>query len=158
MLRMSRISDYGIVLLAHLASDPAAETSNARRLADEARLPFPVVSKVLKLLTQGGILVSHRGTKGGYGLARSASEISVADIIRSLEGPLALVECTAGPGHCHHESTCVVRSPWQRINGVIVEALSRVTLSELLDPPSGGLAPLAPGPRGDRPAAPAGSA
>lgn len=131
MLRISRLTDYGIVLLAHLARTPEA-THNARELADVAALPFPVVSKILKSLTHEELLVSHRGAKGGYALARGAEEISVAQIIAALEGPIALTECTLGPGHCDQESSCMTRSPWQHINQAINQELRRITLADLL--------------------------
>jgi FeS assembly SUF system regulator len=134
MLRMSRITDYGIVLLVHLASASHRTTHNARELAAATRLPLPVVSKILKALTHAGLLVSQRGAKGGYGLARPAQEISAAQIITALEGPIALTECTVGPGHCEHEGSCRVRNPWQLINQAIAEALGRVTLAELVQP------------------------
>ena len=134
MLRISRLTDYGIVLLAHLASDAARERHNARELAADAELPLPVVSKILKTLTHGGLLVSHRGAKGGYGLARPAREITVAEIIGVLEGPIALTECTLGPGHCEQEGSCMVRTPWQRINRALSEALDRISLAELVEP------------------------
>ena len=131
MLRISRLTDYGIVLLAHLAGERAGTTHNARELAQRSNLPLPAVSKILKTLTHEGLLVSHRGAKGGYGLARNASEISVAEIIAALEGPIALTECTLGPGHCDQEITCMTRLPWQRINRAIRDALARVSLAEL---------------------------
>ena len=135
MLRISRLTDYGIVLLAHLAGEEDGTTHNARELAERAHLPQPAVSKILKTLTHQGLLISHRGAKGGYGLAREASEISVAEIIAALEGPIALTECTLGPGHCDQEITCMTRLPWQRVNRAIHDALSRVTLAELAGAP-----------------------
>lgn len=134
MLRMSRLTDYGVVLLAHLAASEPGTTHNARQLAGEARLPAPVVSKILKALTHAGLLVSYRGTKGGYGLAREPERISVAEIVAALEGPIAVTECSIGPGSCDHEVSCVVRSPWMRINQAISEVLDRVTLAELVQP------------------------
>jgi FeS assembly SUF system regulator len=134
MLRIRRLTDYGIVLLAHLASRPGGATHNARELSAQTGLPLPVVSKILKSLTHAGILVSQRGAKGGYGLAREAQAISVAEIVSALEGPIALTECSVGPGHCDHEGTCRVRTPWHRISQAINEALGRVTLAELLEP------------------------
>ena len=95
MLRLSKITDYGIVLLARLrgAMDPAGATHNARELSAETGLPFPVVGKVLKTLAREGLLDSHRGARGGYALAQPPEEISVAKIIAALEGPVALTEC-----------------------------------------------------------------
>ena len=138
MIRMSKLTDYGIVLLAELGSLHGENPHNARELAARTHLPLPVVSKLLKALAREGILVSHRGSKGGYGLARRPEEISVAEVIRVLEGPIALTECGTHPGLCAQESLCQVRTPWRRINDVIRDALANVTLAELIHPtPSG---------------------
>jgi FeS assembly SUF system regulator len=143
MLRISKLTDYGIVLLTDFAERPGA-TRNARELAESTGLPFPVVGKVLKTLAQEGLLVSHRGARGGYSLARPASAISVAEIIEALEGPIALMECSAGPGHCQKEATCRVRDPWQRIHGAIRSTLARVTLGGLVRPAAGLALPVTP--------------
>ena len=115
MLRMSRLTDYGIVLLAHLAAAPDDAVHNARELAERARLPLPVVSKILKHLAREGFLHSQRGAKGGYALAQRPEEISVAAVIDALEGPIALTDCGTHPGACDREASCVTRAPWQRI-------------------------------------------
>lgn len=133
MLRMSRITDYGIVLLTHLAASDSKRTYNARELAEAAHLPLPVVSKILKVLTREGFLVSSRGIKGGYSLARLPEDVSVVDVIDALEGPIALTEC--GTGSCEREASCRVRAPWQRINRVVRRSLEDVRLSDLVTPP-----------------------
>lgn len=132
MVRMSKLTDYAIVLLTLLAADGSAAPHNAREVAARAHLPFPVVSKILKALARSGLLVSHRGARGGYALARRPEEISVAEAISAMEGPIALIECAAGPGHCQQESTCEIRSPWQRVNELIRDRLEHVPLTELL--------------------------
>ena len=87
-----------------------------------------MASKILKGLARAGLLVSHRGAKGGYGLARPAHAISVADIIVALEGPIALTACIEhGPGECEIEALCPARANWQRINDAIREALEGIT-------------------------------
>ena len=131
MLRISKLTDYGIVMLVHLADRGDGETHNAREIADATSLPLPVVSKILKSLAQESLLTSQRGAKGGYALAREPVEIHVAEIIEALEGPIALMECSAGPGHCDVEASCRVRDPWQRINQAIQATLERVTLADL---------------------------
>jgi FeS assembly SUF system regulator len=138
VLRVSKITDYGIVILSHLASEPEGSTHNARELAAEARLPFPVVSKTLKQLARAGLLASQRGSKGGYTLARSPDAITLADAITALEGPIGLMECSVHVGQCSQESTCVVRGPWQRVHEAIRESLEKITISELSPPPGGG--------------------
>ena len=137
MIRLSRITDYGIVVMAHLARCPTGQR-NAREVAAETQLPAPVVSKILKGLTREGLLESHRGAKGGYSLARRPGEISAAEIITALEGPIGLTECTVHPGQCVQESSCHVREPWQRINAVVREALAQVTLADLATPAAAG--------------------
>jgi FeS assembly SUF system regulator len=135
---MSKLTDYGIVLLAELGAQHDAAPHNARELSLRTHLPLPVVSKLLKALAKEGVLLSHRGAKGGYSLSRRPAEISVAEVIRVLEGPIALTECGLHPGLCAQEPLCSVRTPWQRINEVIRDALSQVTLAELIAPGSGG--------------------
>lgn len=135
MLRLSKLTDYGIVLMGYMARD--AEISHAaRELSTMSGLPLPTVSKVLKSLSRGGLLVSHRGKNGGYTLAHAARDISVAQMIRVLEGPVRLTECSHAPVLCELESRCPVRGNWESINQVVYEALDKVSLADLT--PAGG--------------------
>ena len=139
MLRISKLTDYGIVLLARFAQEPPGTTLNAREMAETTALPMPVVSKMLKTLAGAELLGSHRGSKGGYRLLRDPATVTVAELLDALEGGVALMDCTAGPGHCDQEERCSVREPWQRINRAVLGALANVTLQELVQPSSGGL-------------------
>ena len=105
----------------------------ARELAALAKLPQPTVGKLLKQLSHNGLLTSLRGTKGGYSLARPAGEITVAQIIEALEGPMALTECQA-PGVCEQERFCSVKPNWLVINRTVRDALSNVTLADMSRP------------------------
>src|ERR1043165_8461960 len=138
MLRMSKMTDYGFVLLAGLVSGGKGATHTARELAERTRVTLPSVRKVLKALSQDGFLVSHRGVAGGKALARAPGEISVVEVIGALEGPMALTECGghAEPGSrpCELETTCHLRGHMRVINGVIHDALRRLTLADLLGP------------------------
>lgn len=134
MIRMSRLTDYGIVLMTHLAGH-ADEQWNAHELALGANLRLPTVGKLLRVLAKEGLLVSHRGVKGGYSLALPPAEISVARIIRALEGPIALTTCIVdSPGECEHEPLCPVRGHWQQINHAVRTALESVSLADLSVP------------------------
>ncbi|MGB5296974.1 MAG: SUF system Fe-S cluster assembly regulator [Thermoanaerobaculia bacterium] len=142
MLRITKQSDYAIVLMTHIVSSED-RWLNASELATQAGLPQPIVSKILKFLTRGRLLESHRGVKGGYCLARSSSEITVAEIIEALEGPISVTECIEeSPGECSQEAFCRVRGNWQRINHVLREALSEITLEEMARPGSDALVTL----------------
>jgi FeS assembly SUF system regulator len=104
---------------------------STRDLAKGARLPLPTVSKILKALARAGLLQSHRGVKGGYRIARDASRITVEEIIRALEGPIAITECIEEGSDCEIEGTCPVRGNWQRINAAVKDALAAIPLSEM---------------------------
>jgi FeS assembly SUF system regulator len=134
MIRMTKQTDYGFVLLSHLAQAPE-RVVNAPDLAAETRLPVPMVSKILKLLARHELLRSHRGVKGGYSLARPAADLTAAEIVRALEGPVALTVCIEGtPGECDREAYCQVRGHWQAINVAVDTALGQVTLEQLAMP------------------------
>ena len=130
MLRMSKLTDYGTVVLACLATDNRYLHS-AAQVAVDTRLAQPTVSKLLKALTRAGLVLSERGAQGGYTLARSARDISAADIIDALEGPVAITTCSASEGQCDLEPVCQVGSAWQRINVSIRSALRDITLDDL---------------------------
>jgi FeS assembly SUF system regulator len=131
LLRISRLTDYGTVVLAHLAHDEA-ELASASEVAAATGLGLPTVSKLLKSLGKAGLVNSTRGSKGGYQLSRDAREISAADVIDALEGPVSITECSAGDSHCDYESVCSVGSAWQRINVAIRRSLNDVSLADLL--------------------------
>ena len=134
MIRITRETDYGIVLMTTMVKDTNPPYS-AAALAKQRGLSLPMVSKILKALARAGLLVSQRGAQGGYSLARPPKEISAADIIDALEGPIAITECSAADLHaCMHENHCSVSGHWHRINSAIREALENVSLLEMSRP------------------------
>lgn len=130
MLRMSKLTDYGTLVLSQLAAG-GDDPSSAGVVAGQTHLALPTVSKLLKALTRSGLVVSTRGSQGGYALARPAEDITAAEIIDALEGPVAITECSANDGSCDLEAYCRVGNAWQRINLSIREALQQVTLADL---------------------------
>ena len=137
MIRITREADYGILLMTGLAQ-AEGQPRSAASLAQQRRLPLPMVSKILKALARAGLLTSQRGVQGGYSLARPATEISAADIIGALEGPIAITECSdeAHDG-CSRQDHCEVSNHWPRINRAIHAALQSISLAEMSrpDPP-----------------------
>ena len=131
MLRISKLTDYGTVLLAYLARNPDAVCS-AADVSQHTGIALPTVSKLLKSLARHGLVLSTRGANGGYRLARNAEAISAAEIIDALEGPVSITECSAADSHCDIEAVCSVGSAWQRINVAIRKALHEVSLVDLL--------------------------
>ncbi|HQT42396.1 MAG TPA: SUF system Fe-S cluster assembly regulator [Halothiobacillus sp.] len=132
MLKISRMSDYAIVLLTALAHSNAQ--SNARALADTTQLTLPTVGKLLKTLSAQGLLISQQGRNGGYRLARSTESISLADIIEAIDGPIAMTDCFDPSHDCDREANCTVRPHWQAINQGMHALLDKITLARLIQP------------------------
>ena len=135
MLRVTKLTDYATVVLTVLAVRPGGVLS-ATDLAETAGLEPPTVSKLLKPLAQAGLVTSVRGAHGGYRLNRSATEITLIEIVEAMEGPLAMTECSQHDSQCGLADQCGVRANWRLINDVVGDALRGVTLAQMLRPPS----------------------
>lgn len=131
MIRITKQTDYGVLMLSIMAGQPAESIHPVRDLAGQAGISMPMASKILKPLARSGIIESHRGVKGGYRLVREASRISVAEILEILEGPFGMTTCVANPGSCERETVCPTRSNWKKINNTVRNALKKVFLSEM---------------------------
>ena len=135
MLRISKLTDYAVVLTTHLADASLADrVAPVRALAEATGIPEPTASKVLKTLSKAAIVDSVRGAHGGYRLARPATAISVAEVIVALEGPIAVTECVDEATGCTHEDHCGVRGNWQRINAAVQGALGAISLADMARP------------------------
>ena len=130
MLRVTKLTDYATLVMTVLAAAPDAVLS-AAELAERAGIELPTAAKVLKPLAQAGLVDGFRGANGGYRLARDARDVSLADIVEAMEGPLAMTECSIHEGQCGIEDSCNVRGNWQRVNDVIAKALRDISLHEM---------------------------
>ena len=130
MLRISKLTDYGTVVLACLAGAPDRRMT-ATEVAERTRLGLPTVSKLLKCFHRAGLVASTRGMHGGYQLARPANRISAAAIIDAVEGPVAITECSGNHSACDLETSCSTGNAWQRINGAIRRSLDEISLAQL---------------------------
>lgn len=144
MLRISKLTDYGVVLSTELALR-AGEALAVRDLATTTGIPEPTAAKVLKVLVRAGVLESVRGARGGYRLRRDPRVVSVAEVIEALEGPIAVTECSTDEtaGSCAHEGACGVQANWQRINAAVQHALAQISLADMTRPAFAGLVSLA---------------
>lgn len=134
MLRISKLIDYGTLVLTHMANQPTRVYS-AAELATSLKLGQPTVSKILKTLGQHALVNSSRGSKGGYMLARPAAEINIAQIIDALDDqPFGLTECTSTPGVCSAEPGCAIRTNWERINLIVRRTLEDVSVADMITP------------------------
>jgi Rrf2 family protein len=139
MLRLSKKADYALMAMKHLAlrGDRGAQaSSSAREIAELYDIPIELMAKVLQRLVRRGLLASHQGTRGGYLLARLPSQISVADVIQAIDGPVTVTACSTDDGMCEQFAKCNVRDPLWRVRERILSALGECTIAELAaDPP-----------------------
>lgn len=134
MIRLSKLSDYAIVILSALAQSGAA-TMSASVLAQQTKLPEPTVAKVLKLLNKDNIIASIRGASGGYTLQRKVDEITLYDVLKAIEGPMALAACVEGStDSCSYAGSCPVNGRWNMVNHAMRTALQSISLNDMIAP------------------------
>lgn len=130
MLRLSKLTDYAVVVLVRLSRGDAVQTSPG--VSATTGIPEPTVAKVLKALAGTGLVASQRGAHGGYRLMRPLAAIPIADVIAAIDGPIALTACVEGAtGGCEAERTCPMRGRWDPVNEAIHQALTNITLADM---------------------------
>lgn len=135
MLKLGKLTDYAVAVLGLLAQGEEELALSASAISQRVCIPEPTVAKVLKLLAKGELVVSSRGASGGYRLSRSPKDISLAEIIIAMEGPIALVACVDGQADsCSHSRSCPTQGKWDRVNGAVRSALEGVCLAEMAEP------------------------
>ena len=132
MLRLSRLTDYGILVMVYLAKHQK-QVCNVKTIALAVHLSVPTVGKLLKLLAKAKLLLSHRGLKGGYCLPRPANDISLGEIIRALETRQGLTQCSAHQEICSLALSCENSHSWWVLNQYIELFLLHLSLAEFSD-------------------------
>ena len=133
MLRVTRETDYGILLLTSFVRFCDLSLLTTRQVAKETGVPYKMTCKILNILAKQGLLTSQRGLSGGYRLSREPETITLRDIVSALEGPIALTECSKEEDcACELEERCETRNYWKVINQAFRDSLSRITLSSLV--------------------------
>ena len=131
MLRLSKRTDYALIAMRDLALNADRRSASAREIAEAYHVPVELLAKVLQRLVRRGLLASHQGTNGGYELARPAAQISVADVIQAIDGPLTMTACSDEDDSCHQFAHCNIRDPLWRIKDRIVLALATCSIQEM---------------------------
>ena len=133
MFRLSKLTDYAVVVLIRLAAAEGVQTSPGVSAA--TGVPEPTVGKVLKALSAAGLVASQRGARGGYRLMRPLAAIAVADVISAIDGPIAMTACVEGSGaSCESSCACPVRGRWDAVNDAVLDALGAITLADMAPP------------------------
>lgn len=131
MFKLSKKSDYGLIAVKHLAELEAGGACNTKEIAKAYGIPTELLAKILQKLVKNGLLVSQHGAEGGYALARHPSTVTAFDVIRAIDGPLLITSCVTPKGACSQAPTCTVREPLSKVNEIITQALSSVTIASL---------------------------
>ena len=131
MLRLSKKADYALIAMKHLALRGDRGSSSAREIAESYDIPIELMAKVLQRLVQRGLLASHQGTRGGYQLSRLPRQITVADVIQAIDGPVTVTACSTDDVQCEQFAKCNVRDPLWRVRERILAALDECTIAEL---------------------------
>lgn len=135
MLRISKLTDYAIVILSYMARNNIAQHATTE-ISNVTGIKLPTVSKLLKTLSKADIVGSVRGSKGGYYLVLEPETITVANVISAIEGPIALTECSLSVDHCEQSGSCKIWGNWAVINRAVKTALESVTLADMIKPVS----------------------
>ena len=137
-MRLSHLADYAVVLMTAAARRPAAARLSATELSAETGVPLPTAQKLMGQLAACGLLSSVRGAGGGFALARPSTDISLADIVEAVEGPIAMSACSNGNFDCALDAHCRVKPHMGIVGNAVRGALGAVSLTTLCGPASAG--------------------
>lgn len=149
MFKVNKLTDYATVVLISIARSHVVRST--QQISEKTGIPLPTVAKLMKNLNKAGLVKSQRGASGGYTLGRVPSDITLADVIQAVEGPIALTACAdTSDEHCGIQSVCPVQGRWNRVNTAVRAALADVTLADMVAdisefgmPPAVAAAPIA---------------
>jgi Rrf2 family protein len=130
MLRLSKKTDYAIILLSHLGGSPIPVS--AQEVSTHYRLPQPMAANILKQLASAGMTESVRGQRGGYILSRNAESITLAEIVQAMDGEFNLVECVHEEDRCKVAQNCPTRGPLTALHRRIQHFMEETTLSSII--------------------------
>jgi Rrf2 family protein len=131
-LQLTQGSDYAIRAMMCLASRPAGELSSLRVVSRLQNIPESFLAKIFQHLVHAGLVVSKAGACGGFALARPGSQISVAEVVQAIDGPLALNRCVIWPESCERSERCTVHTVWVRAQERMMDVLEKVTFADLV--------------------------
>jgi Rrf2 family protein len=132
-MKISTKIRYGVRAMVELASGYGKGPIELKEIARREEISLKYLEQVFIPLRTAGLVKSIRGSKGGYSLAKSPSEIYLSEIVEVLEGPIEIVDCLRDSKHCRKASHCVTREVWREVSQAIQNILSSITLEELLN-------------------------
>lgn len=132
MLKLSKKSEYGIIALKHMLNQPSGAVTKARDIAQMYNIPSEIMAKILQTLARKGVVQSAQGARGGYFLAKQPEDISLSEIIETIEGPVGIVDCVSTPAcECEQGSNCNISDPFMVIQKQFMTFLSGISLADI---------------------------
>jgi Rrf2 family transcriptional regulator, iron-sulfur cluster assembly transcription factor len=134
VLQLTKRGDYAVLAMYYIAQHPRGKFMSIEEISAKSEVPKSYLGKILQDLCRGGLLLSRRGTGGGFMLARNAVEISLRDIIETIEGKICLATCTWSPDQCHQAGKCPIEPLWQEMLDFIRDLIGSISVEELVRP------------------------
>lgn len=131
-LQLTRGGEYGIRAMSYLAARPEGCVCALREVSAAQDVPESFLAKIFQNLVHAGLVVSHRGARGGFALARPAAEITLADVIEAVDGPVALNNCVGEPGGCDRMDECPIHEIWVKAQSAMMAVLGEASLSNVV--------------------------
>lgn len=132
MMELTRKGEYAIRGILYLAGRPRDKVVLVSEIAESTDVPRSFLSKIFQSFAKTGLVVSYRGTGGGFVLARPASQITLRQVVEAVEGPIIPNRCLIGKGTCSRDDSCSVHPVWRRVQNEVVAILDGITLEDLV--------------------------
>ena len=130
MLKISKKTEYGLISLLHMADRRRVPLATAKEIADAYDIPSELLGKVLQSLARGGLVESVQGSRGGYRLTRNLEDLSLGEVVESVDGPILIVPCCDGTESCRQHTACNIKGPIQKIQENLVEYMHDLSLAQ----------------------------
>jgi Rrf2 family protein len=133
MMQLTRAGEYGVRAVIYLAAQPEGKIIFVGEISESQDIPKSFASKILQILVKSGLVRSQRGVKGGFMLAKPASQITLRDVIEVVEGPIFLNQCLIKKGECPRDDFCPVHPVWREAQDKLMEILGGATIAGLVE-------------------------
>ena len=132
-MKISTKGRYGLRILIDLATHDPARPRLLRDIAQSQQISEKYISRLVLDLRRAKLIRSVRGMKGGFHLMKAPEEITLLEILETMEGPISVVGCATSPEKCNRQALCPMQNVWQRLNNDIREITEKITLEDILN-------------------------
>jgi len=130
-MQFTKAEDYGLHGIIYLAEQPQGKVTPLSEISEAQRVPEKFLAKIFQSLSKSGIVKSHRGVKGGFSMAKSAEQLTIKEVLESIQGPYYIAKCLADDDHCDKSGECPVKQLLQLTQDKILEVFEGHTIADL---------------------------